>query len=93
MQQHASATANYAAEVRSWHTQVQQIQEHHAKEDEEPVAEPVDGGASAETVDEQAVRLGVLTGSGISIPDMHGLVKGKPKPGRQRRFIVVAAVA
>ena len=46
-----------------------------AKEDEEPVAEPVDGGASAETVDEQAVRLGVLTGSGISIPDMHGLVK------------------
>ncbi len=53
------------------------------KEDDEPVAEPVESVASTaigtvasgETVEESALRLGVLQGSGLSIPDMHGLKK------------------
>lgn len=53
------------------------------KEDEEPVAEPVASVASmssatlasGETVEESALRLGVLQGTGLSIPDMHGLKK------------------
>lgn len=52
------------------------------KEDDEPVAEPVESDAemasgdvegARESVEESAVRLGVLRGSGLSIPDMHGL--------------------
>ena len=66
------------------------------KEDEASAAEPVGSLASigsVETMEESAVRLGVLQGSGLSIPDMHGLQKQPSIPGSAKRAPPDSALA
>jgi hypothetical protein len=59
------------------------------KEDEESSAELVASVGtveSAETVGESALRLGVFQGSGLSIPDMHGLQKQESGESTKRNY-------